>query len=80
MAAGVPLVVDDRGGWREMIEHGHTGFLCASDADFVRHATALAEDDSLRMRIAHAARAAVERLTDPATIGAAWLNLFSDLE
>jgi len=80
MAAGVPLVVDDRGGWREMIRHGETGFLCASDDDFVRHATALAEDEYLRLRVANAARKAVERLTDPATIGAAWLNLFSDLE
>ena len=28
MAAGVPLVVENKGGWAEMIRHGQTGFLC----------------------------------------------------
>jgi len=80
MAAGVPLVVDNRGGWREMIRHGETGFLCDGTADFVRYASMLAADDSLRLRVAHAARAAVEQFADPAVIGAAWLHLFSRLE
>jgi len=80
MAAGVPLVVDNRGGWREMIRHGETGFLCDSPEDFVRYASTLAADESLRLRVAQAARAAVEHFADPATIGAAWLDLLSDLE
>ena len=28
MAAGVPLVVDAKGGWLEMLRHGRTGYLC----------------------------------------------------
>jgi len=79
MAAGVPLVVDNRGGWREMIQHGETGFLCDCPGDFVRHATALATDDTLRLRIARAARESVLQLADPAAIGAAWLQVFNSI-
>ena len=38
MAAGVPIVAQNDWGWREMIEHGVTGFLGGDDcelADYV---------------------------------------------
>ncbi len=31
MAAGVPLVVDAKGGWKEMVRHGQTGYLCRNE-------------------------------------------------
>ncbi len=37
MASGSVLIVDDRGGWRRMIEHGRTGWLCRHARDFIYH-------------------------------------------
>ena len=35
MASGCLLIVDDRGGWRELVQHGQTGFLCRDQREFV---------------------------------------------
>lgn len=50
MAAGVPLVVDNRGGWQYMIEHGVNGFLCNDVPDFVYWSSKLARDIDLRIK------------------------------
>ncbi len=80
MAAGVPLVVQNLWGWREMIRHGETGFLCDNDQDFAFYLALLARDEGLRLRIADNARSAVEQLADPAVIGRQWQQLFESLE
>ena len=79
MAAGVPLVVQGLWGWREMVEHRKTGFLCDNDQDFAFYLALLARHEELRMEIAGNARAAVERLADPMTIGRQWRELFESL-
>lgn len=56
MAAGVPIVAQNEWGWREMIEHGVTGFLGSCDEELAHYAALLAYDEKLRLRIAHAAR------------------------
>ena len=38
MAAGVPLVVDAKGGWLEMLRHGRTGYLCRTDNELAYYA------------------------------------------
>ncbi|HOK07726.1 MAG TPA: glycosyltransferase family 4 protein, partial [Syntrophales bacterium] len=39
MACGLPVIVSDRGGWREAVEDGETGFVCrAGDVDSLREA------------------------------------------
>jgi len=39
MACGLPVIVSDRGGWREAVEEGETGFVCrAGDVDSLREA------------------------------------------
>ena len=48
MAAGVPLVVDAKGGWLEMIRHGQTGYLCRDDDELAYYAARLAYDESHR--------------------------------
>ncbi len=78
MAAGVPVITDNRGGTREMIEHGVTGYLCDTPADATRYATHLADHEAERIVIARNARAAVERLADPDAIWAGWQKLFSE--
>jgi hypothetical protein len=76
MAAGVPLVVDRRGGWCEMICHGQTGLLCEDDHDFAYYTAQLARDEPFRLRIAHQARSALEEeLAEPERFRSQWQTL-----
>ncbi len=80
MAAGVPIVVEDKGGWREMIEHGATGMLAKTLGEMARLATALARDEGLRLNIAYRARTALElTLANPRTLWGQWNALFKTL-
>jgi hypothetical protein len=81
MAAGVPLVVDRRGGWVEMIRHRQTGYLCESDDEMADCIGRLAGDTAGRRRIAEQARHAVEtELADPETFWRGWRELLEGLE
>lgn len=80
MAAGVPIVVEHRGGWPAMIEHRTSGFVCRTDQELAHWVAAMAYDDDLRLQIAAAARARlVETLADPQEIWAGWRRLFESL-
>jgi len=80
MAAGVPVVAEDRGGWREMIDHGRTGYLCQSDDEFAYYAARLAYDEPHRVEIVRRARARLEtELANPESIFAGWRELFEEL-
>lgn len=56
MASGSVLIVDKRGGWEQMIEHGRTGWLCESPGDFIAFATKMAWEPHYREDMAAAAR------------------------
>lgn len=80
MAAGVPLVVDGRWGWTEMVRDGETGFLCKRPDEFRAALQALEADENLRLRIAQQARESLERdLANPAVIWAGWQAMFRTL-
>lgn len=80
MAAGVPIVAQHEWGWREMIEHGVTGFLGRCDEELAHYAALLAYDEDLRMRIARAARERlVSELANPDALWAGWRRLFQSL-
>ena len=80
MAAGVPLVVERRGGWPEMIRHGQTGYLCAND-DEMTDCIALAGHPSARAPHVEQARNAVEtELADPDMLWQQWRELFEELQ
>ena len=79
MAAGVPVVAENRWGWPEMIRHGETGLLFDTRAECVEHLTRLATNEPLRLQLASHARAAVEELTCPSQIAGQWLKLFAEL-
>jgi glycosyltransferase involved in cell wall biosynthesis len=53
--AGLPVVVRDRGGPRELIEEGVTGFAAPSDDAFVARCRELVRDAALRVRMGRAA-------------------------
>ena len=72
-ATGTPVVADNRGGWKDMISHNHTGFLTDTHTDLLQTLTRLAQDDPFRLRIAHNARRALEReLAEPGEVMAGW--------
>jgi len=79
MAAGVPIVTQNQWGWREMVRHGVTGFLCDTDQELTYYTAHLAYDERKRLVMAEAARAHVERLTDPETILVGWRQLLDSL-
>jgi hypothetical protein len=77
MAAGVPIVVQNQWGWREMIRHGESGFLVSDCTNEIAYWTSqLAQDEDLRLRIACQARTRVEELASPLAIASRWLSLF----
>ena len=79
MSAGVPIVVQNQWGWREMIRHGRTGYLCDNDDQLAFYTARLAYDEPLRMEIAHQARKALEeQLANPEVIWAAWKALLTE--
>lgn len=76
-ATGVPVVAQGDWGWREMIEHGVTGFLGGSDEELAHYAAVLAYDEDLRMRIIHAARQRLcEDFACEANLWMRWQELF----
>ena len=76
MAAGVPVVADNRGGWLEMIRHGLTGYLCDTDDQFAYYTARLAYDEEHRIEIARRARSSLEtELANPEAIWAGWNEL-----
>lgn len=80
MAAGVPIVAQNQWGWREMVDHGRTGYLADNDQEFAYYVAHLAHNPPLRLNMAYAARKHVERLADPHTLYARWKQLFVELE
>jgi hypothetical protein len=80
MASGVPIVAQNAWGWREMIEHGVTGFLGDDDCELAHYVALLAHDEDLRQRIVHAAHERlVANLANPDAIWAGWRRLFASL-
>lgn len=80
MAAGVPIVAQNEWGWREMIEHGETGFLGNCDEELAHYAAMLAYDEGLRLAIANNARRRLEdELAEPHHIWDGWKRLFGSL-
>lgn len=79
-ASGVPVVTQNEWGWREMIDHGKTGFLGSCDEELAHYTAMLAYDEDLRMRIVHAARERlVNELANPDVIWAGWNRLFTSI-
>ncbi len=55
-ASGVPAVVTDSGGPKFIVRDGVSGFVAASNADFIAHTARLLKDAELRRKMADAAR------------------------
>jgi glycosyltransferase involved in cell wall biosynthesis len=62
MAAGVPCLASDNLAHRAIVRHGDTGFVCASELDFVEKLVVLMRDAGERERMGQAARAEAARV------------------
>ena len=81
MATGVPVVAQNDWGWREMIEHGVTGFLGNNDCELAHFTATLAYDESLRQRIIeNAYMKLADELANPNVIWDAWKSLFESVD
>jgi len=56
MAVGLPCVAVDSTQNRQLIRHGETGFLCATEREMLECIARLIDDEALRVRIGQAAR------------------------
>lgn len=56
MASGCLLIVDNRGGWKELVQHKQTGFLCDDEREFVYYASRAAFEPEERRQMTLAAR------------------------
>jgi len=56
MASGSLLIVDNRGGWKEQIIHGETGYLCNDAREFVYYASRAAYETKERKQMIRNAR------------------------
>ena len=80
MAAGVPVVAQNEWGWREMIQHGVTGFLGNCDEELAHYTAMLAYDEELRQTIVRQAREKlISELVAEEEIWSRWRRLFESL-
>jgi len=79
MASGCLLIVDDRGGWRELVQHGKTGYLCADQRDFVYYASRAAYERGERNEMIRAARSWLEANWSIASVVEEWRRFFGQL-
>ncbi len=77
MASGSVLIVDNRGGWQQMIEHGKTGWLCDHERDFIYYASKMAYEPNQRADMAAAAHARGQLLGSLEQSIASWNEVFS---
>lgn len=79
MYSGKPLVVDNRGGWKTMIEHGVSGFLCNHERDFIYWGSRLAYEPELREAVALSALDRAKNMSSLGVSRQSWQNVFDKL-
>ncbi len=79
MFTGKPLVVDNRGGWQHMIEHGFNGFLCKNEREFIYWGTRLAFEYDLRQFIARNALKRAMELSSFEASKESWGKIFDSV-
>jgi len=80
MASGSLLIVDNRGGWRELVKHGQTGFLCRDQREFVYYSSRAAFEREERKLMASNARQWLEANWGIEQAKKEWAAFFAFLE
>ena len=79
MASGSVLIVDNRGGWRRMVEHGVTGWLCDHERDFIYYASKMAYEPVLRRTMARVGRRRLDAIAGTAVSSRSWASVLARL-
>ena len=80
MASGCLLIVDDRGGWREEVLHGQTGFLCRNEREFAYYASRAAFEREERRLMTLRAREWLESQWGLEQAKQGWSEFFTFLD
>jgi hypothetical protein len=81
MAAGVPIVAENAGGWPEMVENGRSGLLYDNPLEMAYQIARLAYDEDLRQSIISEARFRLtQHIAEPERIWGLWRDLFERIE
>ncbi len=79
MAAGLPVVANPVGIHRELVQHGRTGFLAETPAEWAWAIQQLANHPELRRRMGRAARSLVEQEYDLTWWAPKWAEIVAGL-
>ncbi|MEM7394387.1 MAG: glycosyltransferase, partial [Verrucomicrobiota bacterium] len=79
MSSGSVLIVDNRGGWQQMVKHGETGWLCDHERDFIYYASRMAYEPNLRRDMAEAAREYCRQLSSLEESKESWREVLETL-
>lgn len=79
MSSGSVLIVDNRGGWRQLVEHGKTGWLCNHERDFIYYASKMAYEPELRAEMALLARERAQVLGGWDAAWESWSGIFEKI-
>jgi len=80
MASGSILIVDNKGGWRLLIEDGVTGWLCNDDREFVYKSCRAAFEIEEKARMRQAARDKLKREWGIEAAAKSWETVFKSWE
>lgn len=80
MSSGSVLIVNNRGGWRRMVKHGETGWLCDHERDFIYYASKMAYEPNLRSEMAAAARDHGQQLGGLEASIESWREVFTQID
>jgi len=76
MASGSLLIVDNRGGWQDLIIDGVTGFLCNDTSDFLKHLEEMVYRPDIRYQIVKNARQNLEAKYSYGASASRWEQFF----
>jgi glycosyltransferase involved in cell wall biosynthesis len=79
MSSGSLLIVDNRGGWKKLVKHGVTGWLCNTQQEFIYYASRMAFEPALRLKMARAARKWGEQLGSLERSMKSWKKVFEQV-
>ena len=73
-------IVDNRGGWKLLVEHGVTGYLIGSPDEYIEVCTEVAHNPAKRRKMACAGRERVETMFGMETANLQWSSFFKLLQ
>jgi glycosyltransferase involved in cell wall biosynthesis len=80
MSSGSMLIVDNRGGWKELVQHKQTGFLCNDDREFAYYSSRAAFETHERRQMIENARDWVVTNWGLEKAKESWGNFFARVE